>query len=281
MAPKEDVCEVPIAGVPRRVAYSIWGESHPGVPVFCVHGLTRNRTDFAVLAEALARAGRRVITVDVVGRGDSEYLTDKAQYAIPTYAGMCVQLLNALGLAAVDWVGTSMGGIIGMTVAASASGGIVRRLVLNDIGVFIPSEASNRIGTYVGKDPRFTALDEAQAYLRGVFPGWPGMADAEWAAFAADSCEGVPEGGFRLRYDPGIGRAFEAPVGDVDLTSVWDRVAAPTLLLRGALSDVLPAATAAAMAARCELVEFDGVGHAPRLTSRAEVDAVAAFLSRS
>ena len=386
------------------MAYREFGAPDAGRVVICVHGLTRNGRDFDTLATALAEAGCRVICPDVVGRGESSWLSDPAGYGFPQYLADMTVLLARLETEAVDWVGTSMGGLIGMTLATQSgtpqsgtpqsgtpqsgtpqsdtpqsgtpqsgtpqsgtpqsgtpqsgtpqsgtpqsgtpqsgtpqsgtpqsgtpqsgtpqsgtpqsgtpqsgtpqsgtpqsgtpqsgtpqsgtpqfgtpqSGTPLRRLVLNDVGPFLPRAALARIGTYVGHDPRFADLEAAEAYMRDVHAGFGALADHEWrylTEISVAAAKGGGEGALRLRYDPGIGAAFHvAPPKDVDLWAVWDRLTAPTLVLRGADSDLLLPETAAEMTRRgprTELTEIAGCGHAPALMDPAQVARVRDWL---
>ena len=275
----------------HAMTYREFGAPDAGRVVICVHGLTRNGRDFDTLAAALAEAGCRVVCPDIVGRGESSWLSDPAGYAFPQYLADMTVLLARLEAEAVDWVGTSMGGLIGMTMAAQSStaqsGSPLRRLVLNDVGPFLPKAALARIGAYVGHDPRFANLEAAEAYVRDVHAGFGALADHEWrhlTEISVAAAEGGGEGGgaLRLRYDPGIGAAFHAaPPEDVDLWAVWDRLTVPTLVLRGADSDLLLPETAAEMTRRgprAELTEIAGCGHAPALMDPAQVARVRDWL---
>jgi pimeloyl-ACP methyl ester carboxylesterase len=274
-----------VAGGPNeesRISYMDWGaEGNPRV-VVCVHGLTRNSRDFDALAAALAQ-DFRVVAPDVVGRGESDRLSRPEDYAYPTYIAHMEALLAHLGVAEVDWVGTSMGGLIGMLLAAKEASP-VRRLVLNDVGPFVSKAALARIGGYVGRDPHFADLEGAEAYLREVFAPFGPLTDEQWRHLALHGTRPVPEGGYRLAYDPAIAVPFKAGESqDVDLWAVWDAVRCPVLVLRGAESDVLPPEVAAEMRRRgpqAEVVEFAGVGHAPALMALDQIKAVRDWLLR-
>ncbi|MEE8499090.1 MAG: alpha/beta hydrolase [Kiloniellales bacterium] len=270
------------------MAYREWGDPIAARVVICVHGLTRNGRDFDALAAALAEAGCRVVCPDVVGRGDSGWLADPTGYGFPQYLADMTVLLARLGVGAVDWVGTSMGGLIGMMMAAQP-GTPLQRLVLNDIGPFLPKAALERIAGYVGQDPRFADLAAAEAYVRDIHGGFGAFADHQWRhlaetnVMAAETAgEGGEEGALRLRYDPGIGAGFRArPVEDVDLWAVWDRITVPSLVLRGADSDLLLPETAAEMTRRgprAERVEIAGCGHAPALMDAVQIALVRDWL---
>lgn len=266
----------------HRMAYVEWGAPAAPRPVVCVHGLTRNGRDFDRLAARLAGAGHRAVCPDVVGRGESDWLAEASGYGYPQYLADMTVLLARLDVEAVDWVGTSMGGLIGMMLAAQP-GTPIRRLVVNDVGPFIPKAALERIAGYVGADPRFADLAEAEAYLRRVHAPFGALAEAEWRRLAETSVE-AHEGGIRLRYDPKIGEALrQGALEDVDLWDVWDRIACPALVLRGADSDLLSAETAAEMTRRgprTRLVEIPGCGHAPALLDDSQITLVADWLAR-
>ncbi len=263
----------------HRVAYTEWGD--PGARVLvCAHGLTRNGRDFDPLAAAL-EAERRVVCPDVAGRGESEWLAVKTDYGYPTYCADMAALLARLDAEAVDWVGTSMGGLIGMMLAAQP-GSPIRRLVVNDVGPFVPKAALERIASYVGTDPRFHTLAELEAYLRRIHAPFGPLSDEQWAHLAHCGARELAEGGYALAYDPGIATPLRAaPLEDIDLWGVWDAVRCPVLVLRGRESDLLLPDTAREMCRRgppAELVEWQGVGHAPMLMDPAQIDTVRRWL---
>ena len=270
----------------HRMAYWEWGD--PGNPrvVVCVHGLSRQGRDFDALARTLA-GEFRVVCPDVAGRGRSDRLPDPSLYQVPAYAADMVTLLARLDAAELHWVGTSMGGLIGMVVAALA-GSPVRSLVLNDIGPAIEHEAVRRIGAYLGEPRRFASLAEAAGFLRAISPGFGPHGDDEWLALSAPMVRPAPDGdGLVLHYDPAIALPFRAITpelarqGEARLWQAWDAVRCPVLLLRGAESDLLSRQTAEAMTRRgppTRLHEFEGVGHAPTLVAPAQRAVVAEFL---
>ncbi len=268
----------PHAGV--RLGIVEHGPAEATRTVVCVHGLTRNARDFDALAQALAARGARVLAIDVAGRGRSSWLPDKRAYTVPTYAAQLARALGLLGLDAVDWIGTSMGGLIGMALAAAQTTPI-RRLVLNDVGPFVPKSALEPIRAYVGQDPLFASLEEAEAYLRKIHAPFGRLSDAQWRHLAEHSVRATPEG-LRLHYDPDIKVPYEGqPAADIELWPLWDAIAAPTLVLRGALSTLLPEETARAMLRRgpeCEILVFPGCGHAPALLDPAQIEPVVAWL---
>jgi len=264
----------------HRVAYADWGEA--GNPAcICVHGLTRTGRDFDALAEALT-PNRRVLCPDVAGRGRSDWLASADSYTYQQHMADLTAVIARAGADGVDWVGTSMGGILGMLMAAQPNTPI-RRLVLNDVGPFIPREALLRIGEYVGTDPQFPDFDAAVAYLRRVSAPFGELPEAHWHHLTRH-CVRPDDGGYRLHYDPRIGAAFKDPdaLADVDLWHVWDAIACPVLVVRGAESDLLTADTADEMRTRgpgAELVTVPETGHAPPLLSDAQIRPVADWLT--
>ncbi len=272
-----------------RLAWAEWGADDAERVVICCHGLTRNGRDFDALASVLASTGWRVVAPDIPGRGRSEWLRRAEDYIYPFYLSAMAALIGRLRIASVDWVGTSMGGLIGMMLAAQP-GTPIRRLVLNDIGALIPKVSLERLADYVGHDPRFETLDALEAYLRHVHAPFGALTDAEWRHLATYSSAPAERGHLRLHYDPAIAKAFVAgKIEDVALWPVWDAVACPTLLLRGAASDLLLPATAAEMTRRgaaalrgqVELREIAGAGHAPALMAADQTALVGDFLARS
>lgn len=257
------------------LAFMDFGERSRDRVVVCVHGLTRNGRDFDRLATAMAK-DFRVIEVDVAGRGRSGWLADKAAYGFPTYLKHMAALLDYRGLEHVDWVGTSMGGIMGMLLAAQPESPI-RRLVLNDVGPFIPKAALERIGDRVGQDPRFRNHQEAAEYFHEAYAEFGIPDEVAWSDLTLHSTVRQENGTYALHYDPAIGDAFRQPIEDVDLWAVWDAITCPVLVLRGENSDLLTGETAREMTRRgpkAELVEFPGCGHAPALMSEEQIAVV-------
>lgn len=263
------------------VAYVEWGDPRLRSAVVCVHGLTRNGRDFDALASALAAEGRRVVCPDIVGRGKSGRLRNPAHYGYPQYCADMAALLARLDVDHVDWVGTSMGGLIGMLLA-SRPGCPIRRLVMNDVGPFLPKAALARITAYVGLDPSFPDAEAAEQAFRHTYAGFGDLTDAQWRHLVEHGTTRQPDGSLRFAYDPAIALAFTGgPLGDVDLWPVWDRVSCPTLILRGANSDLLSAETAAEMTRRGPKTRIDEIpncGHAPALMDEGQIGAVRAFL---
>lgn len=264
----------------HAMAYTQWGRDDAPGTVVCVHGLTRNGRDFDHLALDLADA-RRVVCPDVVGRGRSDRLANPDLYGYAQYMADMTALIARLDVGAVDWVGTSMGGLIGMMLAAQPQSPI-RRLVINDAGPFIPKAALERIAGYVGKDPVFDDIRGVEAYLRLVLAGFGRLSDEEWRHMAEHSSRRLPDGRFALAYDPGIGKPFTTlALNDLDLWPLWDRITCPVLVLRGADSDLLLPETAAEMTRRgprARLVEVPHCGHAPSLMAPEQIAVVRGFL---
>ncbi|HEY1452688.1 MAG TPA: alpha/beta hydrolase [Roseiarcus sp.] len=264
----------------HRIVYSEWPGPKGAPTLLCVHGLTRNGRDFDAVAERLS-AHYRVICPDMPGRGRSERLANPAEYVYPTYVQDCAALIARLDVETLDWIGTSMGGLIGMMIAARP-GNPIRRLVVNDIGPFVSKEGLERIGSYVGLDPNFASFAEFEAMLRKLAAPFGSLTDAQWRKMATDMAEKKPGGGWGFAYDPAIANAFKAgPIVDIDLWPIWEAIRAPTLVLRGADSDLLSRATAEDMTRRgpkAKLAEFAGIGHAPALLSEDQIGAIEDFL---
>jgi pimeloyl-ACP methyl ester carboxylesterase len=280
-----EICRIQVDGPDGSygLSYADWGAQKKAArTVVCVHGLTRNGRDFDHLASVL-QEDARVICPDMVGRGSSDPLADPEHYALPTYVGHMLQLLAKLELTAIDWVGTSMGGLIGMGVAASNVIPL-RRLVLNDVGPFIPKAALDRINTHLGMDLRFATLDRLEAHLREIHAGFGPLSDAEWRHLAEHSARRRADGSLGLNYDQRLAAPMKrGPIEDVDLWPVWDEIKCPILVLRGARSDLLLAETAAEMTRRgpgAEVVEIAGTGHAPALMAKDQIEIVREWLAR-
>lgn len=277
-----DVRSIDVEGPDRRyrMSYTVFGEDRAERTIVCVHGLTRNGRDFDALATALA-GDARIVCPDVVGRGQSEWLDDPETYAVPTYAGHMLQLIQHLGAAKVDWVGTSMGGLIGMAVA-SMDVHPIERLVLNDVGPFIPKTALARIGSYLGLDLSFESLSDLEAHLRQIHAPFGPLTDDQWAHLAKFSARTRADGKVVLGYDPNIAAPFrDVEIEDADLWSLWDEIDCPTLLIRGAESDLLPKETALEMTERgpkAGLAEIEGAGHAPALMDPDQINIVKTWL---
>jgi pimeloyl-ACP methyl ester carboxylesterase len=263
----------------HRIRYWEWGDPANSRVLICVHGLTRNGRDFDALAASLA--GRyRVLCPDVAGRGDSDWI-GAGDYTFPQYCGDMTALIARSGATEVDWVGTSMGGLIGMILAAQARTPI-RRLVLNDVGPFVPKAAQDKIAETVGDDPDFASVEAAADYIAAVNPGFGRLARAQWIELARTSVKRRDDGKYVWKRDPAIGKSFVAqPRNDVVLWPIWDMIECPVLLLRGADSELLPAAVAEEMTRRgpgARLVTVADAGHAPALLTERELAPIRDFL---
>jgi pimeloyl-ACP methyl ester carboxylesterase len=267
----------PLGGY-HRIAYTEWGDPDNPRVLMCVHGLTRCGRDFDVLAERMSDR-YRVICPDVVGRGESDWLANGADYAYPQYTQDMTALIARTGAREVHWVGTSMGGIIGMLIAAQPHSPITR-FVINDVGPFIPKESLSRISMYVGKSPAFADPDALVDAVRTVSPFGP-LTDKQWHELTMPLLKQREDGKWIFRYDPAIGDSFrKGLIADVNLSVFWNAIVCPTLVLRGADSDLLLSETFVAMCAKENVrgMEFAGVGHAPMLQSEDQLDAVRRFL---
>ncbi len=274
--------DVPIVcteGTHKMVVYE-WGNavSNSGT-LFCVHGLTRNGRDFDVMASALAE-NYRVLAVDMAGRGKSQWHSDPAQYNYGSYAADISYLVSELQLSGVHWVGTSMGGILGMMLASTPK--LFRTLTLNDVGCLIPAAGLNRIMQYVSARTSFKTRALAEEELRTRCAPYGIKSEAHWQDLFTHSIEQTADGEFRLAYDPAIGKNLNAnpsqPMQDVNLWPFWEAVRViPTLLIHGAQSDILTHQTAIEMEKShpdFSLLEVDGVGHAPALMDEVQTDAI-------
>lgn len=287
-APQPTLKEVQVLGPHgfRRLAYAQWGPEKAEQTVVCVHGISRNGRDFDVLAADLAAHGLRVVAPDLPGRGRSDWLGGPAEYTDRAYVESMAALIARLDVPQLDWVGSSLGGHIGMMVAAER-GSPLRRLVLNDFGARLSAQALRRIGSYLMKDWRFASLEEGQAHLRELHAPFGRLSDAQWQHLAEHSLRSDGRGGWRFHFDPAFGRRFAVPIMfDVVLWALWDAIDREVLILRGEHSDLLEAATvqemlrrgAAAAAGRVQAVELRDCGHAPALMDPHQIALVRRFL---
>lgn len=279
------------------MAYWEWGDGSACHVVVCVHGLSRQGRDFDTLARALVEGSAepiRVVCPDVVGRGRSDWLKDPMGYQIPTYAADMLVLLAELQrqspMTTLDWVGTSMGGLIGLVLSGQPDLPLpvkLGRLVLNDVGPVIQWSALQRIGQYLGNTGRFDSVEQAADAMWAISGTFGPHTPAQWLALTQAMVRPAPGGGFTLHYDPAVAVPFRtlteasAQQGEAALWQLYDAVACPVLLLRGAQSDLLSADTARAMTQRgpkARLITFDGVGHAPTLIAQHQINAVAEFV---
>lgn len=277
------------SGDQHRMAYWEWNQTgnaaHPHV-MLCVHGLTRQGRDFDVLANVLSQHGR-VICPDVVGRGRSDWLAEPLAYGVPQYALDMLTLLQQLHAAApiqqLDWLGTSMGGLIGMAVAGNPALPLpvpVRKLLLNDVGPVLEWPALQRIAAYVGQAPVFDSLQAGAQALRALSAGFGPHTDAQWLALSQAMLHATEEGRWKLHYDPAIAAPMRRMTQEQSLQSqsvlwqLYDAIEAQTLLVRGANSDLVTHESAYAMGTRgphARYVELEGVGHAPTFVADDQV----------
>jgi pimeloyl-ACP methyl ester carboxylesterase len=264
------------------MAYLEWGERGGTKVLVCVHGLTRCARDFDRLAAEMVRHGYRVVCPDVAGRGDSDWLRSPMEYVVPTYTNDMVTLIARLDVESVHWVGTSLGGLVGMVLAAMLESPI-KRLVLNDVGPVLAAVSLDRIGSYVGKWPALPTIEAAEQYVRSISAPFGPHTDAEWRFLTEHVVRRNADGSLRMHYDPAIAAPFntELPHKDAELWNFYDAIGCPTLVLRGEHSDLLTRDTAAKMAKRgprAKVVEIAGVGHAPTLLHDDQIRIVRDFL---
>jgi pimeloyl-ACP methyl ester carboxylesterase len=271
----------------HEIVFTDWGPVDAVIPVICVHGLTRNAGDFNWLAPALAALGRRVIAISMAGRGESARLTDSMHYNYATYVADCLSIMDNFHWRTVDWIGTSMGGIIGMTIA-SLQRDRIRKLVLNDIGAILKKSALERIFANVNSIPSsFTSRAEAEAYMRKTYAPFGLSSEEQWQNFFAISLQEI-DGTLRLACDPRIIDPIArdtknfTEIADVNLSELWKTIRIPTLILRGEQSDILDADTVTAMRTTnldAELVTIPNVGHAPALMDASQIKMVTDWLA--
>jgi pimeloyl-ACP methyl ester carboxylesterase len=265
----------------HRMSYLEWGSRDSPRVLVCAHGLTRSAHDFDFLARELA-AHYRVVCPDLPGRGDSDWLKNPMEYQLPIYVNDMVTLVARLDVESLHWVGTSLGGLIGMTLAALPDSPVTK-LVLNDVGPVLDPASLARIGAYVGKWPPLPSIEAAEAYVRAVSAPFGAHSDAEWRFLTEHLVRKNPDGSLRMHYDPALALSFKAPGSSqhLQLWSLYDAIRCPTLVLRGQHSDVLTRETAHDMAQRgprAKVVEIPNVGHAPTLIHEDQRRVVRDFL---
>jgi pimeloyl-ACP methyl ester carboxylesterase len=284
----------------HRVAYTEWGSSGDNRnPIICVHGLTRNGRDFDALADYLSNQGRHLFCPDIVGRGDSDWLKDPLHYTYEQYIADMNALIARTQARQIDWIGTSMGGLIGM-IMASLPNSPIRRLVMNDVGPQIPVKAISRLSKYAGKDPEFSSIEEAKKYLRTIYADFGSLTDEQWHKFTETSIRETSPGKFSTKIDHGIKRspaksklawkillnphkALEGTLFDVDLWQLWRKVTCPVLVIHGARSDLLLPDIIRKMQslhANMEVLEVPDAGHAPALQNPEQLEAIHQWLNR-
>lgn len=280
--------ELPVLGHGgfRKLGYAEWGSRNASRTIICVHGVSRTGRDFDVLAQALVEQDARVIAPDLPGRGRSEWLASATHYTDRAYTSAMGALIARLDVEHIDWIGTSLGGHIGMMLAAEQATPI-RRLVLNDFGARLSAAALRRIGGYLMRSWKFESMEALEVHLRDALAPFGKLSDAQWRELSLHSAVPAATGGFRLHFDPAIGARFAIPIWfDIVLWTLWDEIECPVLILRGADSDLLSSDTvdlmlrrgAAARAGKVSAIEIAGCGHAPALLDAEQVGAVQKFL---
>ena len=274
--PREGETRYLLAGAYYRMAHVAWGEPD-APPIVCVHGLTRTGRDFDVLADALAQRFH-VICPDLPGRGNSDWLPDTSLYEPNAYVTAISHLLAAINRP-VTFLGTSLGGICGMMIAASI-GQPIERMVLNDVGPFIPSPALRRIRDYMSVRQQFESLWALEAHVRAVHAPFGMLTDPQWAQLAETSARQMPNGKWALHYDPGIAAPIRRSIPvDVDLWFMWAKIHIPVLVVRGETSDLLLPRTLERMElSGASTLIIPNTGHAPALMDPASVGAVRSWL---
>jgi pimeloyl-ACP methyl ester carboxylesterase len=268
-------------GVLKHMAVHEWGdETNPRV-VLCVHGLSRNGRDFDVVADALSK-DYRVLCPDIPGRGKSDWLASAEQYSIPTYVQFINAMLTQYGVQTYDWIGTSMGGLIGMVMAATP-GSAMKRFVINDIGPVLETEALTRIASYVGRAPTFASYPQLYAAARVAITTFGPLTEAQYQHMVSMSCWQRADGQWEFNMDPKVGDAFRAGLvaPAVDMWPLWQAVTQPTLILRGVNSDLLSVATLAKMVEthpNARALTIADTGHAPMIFDAPTVSAVVDFI---
>ena len=265
---------------PRRIHFTDWGPRRRKRAILCVHGYSGNARDFDALAAAFAH-DTRVICIDVAGRGESDWLGSALEYNFSRFLADIDAVVASLGLREIDWVGTSMGGLLGMLHAARP-GSNVRRLVMNDVGAYVPLDGLLEIAGNLDAPARFATLDDVQAHLRHARREWGEVPEALWQPMARHAARPA-DGGFTLRYDPKIATLMHKVPASSGLFfwGPWAQVSCPVLVVRGEHSCILPRAVAEAMAGskrNARLEQVPGCGHAPSLMAESHIAIVREFL---
>ncbi|HEY9705499.1 MAG TPA: alpha/beta hydrolase [Allocoleopsis sp.] len=270
-----------------QISYIEWGDPHQENVLICVHGLTRNSKDFDHLAQEL-QSTYRIICPDVVGRGQSDWLSHPANYGIPLYVSDLLTLIQQLNLTSVDWLGTSMGGLIGMNIA-SLPHSPIKRLILNDVGAEVAADSLQRIAKYLCQQPPifddFTLVTE---YVKKIYSGFGDLTEDQWEFLARNSVKLNSQGQYILNYDPAISTPFlqaqHAKLKPADLWKMWDLIQCPVLLLHGENSDLLLPETIDKMLINHPLLtvkHLANCGHAPALMSLEQIDMIRMWLNNT
>jgi pimeloyl-ACP methyl ester carboxylesterase len=281
----------------HRVAYWEWGIPSTQPPILCIHGLTRNGRDFDELAARLSRA-RHVLCPDIVGRGDSDWLNNPQHYTYEQYMADMNALIALTRSSAVDWVGTSMGGLLGMMLA-SLPNSPIRRLVLNDIGPQIPAKALARLAKYAGRDPDFHSLEAAKAHFKSIYQEFEPMTEAQWDHLTVTSVHEMSPNRYVVKVDHNVKispskskiawqwlthpyKALEGTFFDVDLWQIWRKITCPVLVIHGERSDILSVETIQKMQhihPATQVLTVPLAGHAPTLLDSVQQETIERFLN--
>ncbi|WP_170766435.1 alpha/beta fold hydrolase [Ruegeria lacuscaerulensis] len=265
------------------LAYVDWGRKTSAEKILCVHGLTRNGRDFDALASQLSKSAR-VVCPDLVGRGKSDWFDDASDYHLLQYNMDITVLAAKVGFEKFDWIGTSLGGLMGISLAG-VNNSPIRRLVINDVGPTIPTSALHRISRYMGGAEFFQSLDEVEAHLRETLSPFGPMTDPDWARMAVHSSIETDQG-LVMHHDPGIMQNFRrySMFMHFSLWKYWDKITCPVLILRGTESDFLTESLLTRMLNRlphAEAIEFEGVGHTPTLNAQNQIEPILEWLERT
>lgn len=285
----------------HKVVYQEWGQPNTAnPPCICVHGLTRNSHDFDALAGYLSQQGQHVFCPDIVGRGDSDWLKNPGLYTYEQYIADMNTLIARTQAKAINWIGTSMGGLLGMILAAQPNTPI-KRLVLNDVGAQIPVKALTRLSKYVGLDPEFTDLDAAKKYYQSIYRDFGTLTDEQWQHLTENNLKQLPSGKYVSKLDQGVKyssgksalawkvllnprKALEGTFLDIDLWEVWRKVTCPVLVIHGAKSDLLLPNIIEKMRrlhSNVEVIEVANAGHAPALLDVQEHEIIHRWLMKN
>lgn len=271
-----------------RIAYSSWGNPS-GRPLFCVHGLTGGKADFLYIGEYLGQRGYFIVAPDLPGRGDSEFLRDPDRYCFDEYLIHLQNLLDHLALNQVDWLGVSMGGLLGMRMMEERPQ-LIRRLILSDIGPEVPESALDLIKGYLSLSPIFSTLDDVVAAFKqsSGTPFYRGrMNEEEWRYYSETHVRKNAEGQWVRSFDPAIAIRFNSePLGRRDLWPMWKKIVAPTLLLHGSLSLLMTESIVARMKAEkrgapLNRVLFPDCGHVPSLYPESQIRLLEDWLAQA
>lgn len=268
----------------HKMAYYEWGSADNNNVLICVHGLSRSGRDFDALARVLS-SDYRIICPDVVGRGQSDWLTDPLYYSIPQYVSDMLTLVQQVQATKLSWFGTSMGGLIGICMAAMPQNAI-SALLINDIGPKIELAGLQRIGSYVGRPDSWAQLDDAIAYIQQVSASFGEHTPALWREFALSVLKQRPDGQWVLHYDPQISQGFKSSsidvlqAGEQALWLAYDAIHCPTLVVRGEQSDILSESTVVQMQQRgpcAKSITIPRVGHAPTFMQAEQIQIAVSF----